>query len=382
MLKWVQSGLSSVAGTAEPEYGREAIYSVNDAIIKEGTPVSRETSAKDFNWNEPTSTSVETQTFYFTDLKAGFLGFAQVIYSSVMGIHTNAQFTFRLFHTTGDHENIWTSTKLSDFRIEASNFYAEGLSIELTENSTYVLKFSANEESNVDLTVVRLVPGVIFGKDGSTIFGDDIKEPWGTVRHLFWPRCSVVGTVVTPKRTFEINGYTMFVMALQGMKPHHVAKTWNFLNFQSEEFSAVQMEFTTPISYANAKVNIGIVTSKDKILLTSINNVVVHSELEIDEVGWPAPKAIAFNFISDKKEEQPLDTDKTFATVSGKLTKLVERVDVMAEVPQFVKTIVSGVAGARPYIYQYANELEIDVEGKKSLGLGFNEATFICEGDI
>ncbi|KAL6017002.1 putative cell survival pathways protein [Candidozyma auris] len=76
MLKWVQSGLSVVAGTAEPEYGREAIHPVTD-FIKKGDPVSRETTVEDFAWRKPNYTNVETQTFYFTDLKTGYTGFAQ-----------------------------------------------------------------------------------------------------------------------------------------------------------------------------------------------------------------------------------------------------------------------------------------------------------------
>ncbi|KAM9887438.1 hypothetical protein OXX79_013638, partial [Metschnikowia pulcherrima] len=68
MLKWVQSGLSVVAGTAEPEYGREAIHPVTDFIKQQGLPVSRETTLEDFAWKHPNYTNVETQTFYFTDL--------------------------------------------------------------------------------------------------------------------------------------------------------------------------------------------------------------------------------------------------------------------------------------------------------------------------
>ena len=47
---------------------------------------------------------------------------------------------------------------------------------------------------------------------------------------------------------------------------------------------------------------------------------------------------IEFNYIDGK------DKDKQVASVSGNLSQLVERVDVMAEIPQFVKNIVSGVA--------------------------------------
>lgn len=375
MLKWVQSGLSAVAGTAEPEYGREAIHPITDTVNNE-SKCYRETTIEDFGWIQPTSTNVETQTFYFSCLKTGYLGFAQVIHSNVMGVHTTAQFTFRLFNFKGkEKDNLWTSTKLEDFRCEGSNFYANELSIELDKDNTlYRLKSSVNKDSVVDLTVVKLVPGVIFGENGTTYYGDDLANPWGSMRHLFWPRCSVTGTVKSGDKVFEIEGFTMFVMAMQGMKPHHAAKAWNFLNFQSESHSAVQMEFTTPRSYANTKVNIAILTSNDKILSCSVNNEIVHENAEVDEVGWPVPKSITFNFegVSD-------DNKKVVGKVHGALKTLVERVDVMAEIPQFIKNIASGVAGTRPYIYQFCNDMEIEIDGTKESGVSYSEATFISE---
>lgn len=365
-----------MAGTAEPEYGAEAIHSVTASIGKD-VPVSRDTTAKDFAWLHPSSTNVETQTFYFTDLASGYTGFAQVIHSNVMGIKTTAQFTFRLFNnTTGaaDPNGVWTSTALEDFRTDGSNFYAKNLSIVISgENSdTYTLTSKVNPASEVELVMTRLTPGVIFGKDGTTLYGDDIENPWGSMRHAFWPRCSAKGTIKLKNATVNIDGYTMFVMALQGMKPHHAAKSWNFLNFQSENFSAVQMEFTTPSSYATTKVNVAILTSADKIIATSVDNLVEHLNAEVDEVGWPKPKAITFNFTSGTDDE-------VVAKVGGDLNQLVERVDVMAEIPQFVKNIVSGVAGAKPYIYQYCNTLTIEYNGVTEKGIAFNEATFISE---
>lgn len=377
MLKWVQSGLSAVAGTAEPEYGKEAIHPITEAIGGE-VPVYRETTEKDFHWQKPGFTNVETQVFYFTDLTSGNVGFAQIIHSNVMGVHTTAQFTFRLYRRDGATitDSIWTSTKLENFRTEGANFYADDLSIELV-NDEYILKSAVTEESVVDLVVKRLSPGVIFGKDGATYYGDDISEPWGSMRHLFWPRCGVVGTIKSPTKTYEIKGYTMFVMALQGMKPHHAAKSWNFLNFQSEHYSAVQMEFTTPKSYDNTKVNVGMISSNDKILHATVDNDVVHKDQEVDEVGWNVPKSIEFNFV-DKDES---NEEHVIATVNGDLDVLIERVDVMAEIPQFVKNIVSGVAGTKPYIYQYSNKFSIELkdEGVTEEGIAFNEVTFISE---
>ncbi len=40
------------------------------------------------------------------------------------------------------------------------------------------------------------------------------------------------------------------------------------------------------------------------------------------------------------------------AECSGSLGPRIDRVDIMAEVPKFVKQIVAGAAGTRPYIYQ------------------------------
>lgn len=381
MWKLVQSGLSVVAGTAEPEYGREAIHPITDSIIKQEIPVFRETTDKDLNWVQPDYTNVETDTFYFSDLTSGYTGFAQVIHSNLMGVITTAQFTFRLIKTKdSDIPTIWTSTKLENFKIKDANFYADNLSIELTENKTYRIKSSVTKDSIVDLTVTKLAPGIIFGKDGNTYFGDDINSPWGSMRHTFWPRNKVEGTILTPQGSYSIDGYTMYVKALQGMKPHHAAKSWNFLNFQSKNYAAIQMEFTTPKSYANTKVNIGIVANNDKILFATINNSVIHLDSKIDEIGWNVPQSIKFNYLKDKKSVELDDkNDIILASVYGKLSHLVERVDVMAEIPQFVKNIVSNISGAKPYIYQYCNQFEIEINDEKEQGIAFSEATFISE---
>ena len=381
MLRMLQSGLSVIAGTAEPEYGREAIHTVTDLVVADSLPVYRETTVADFEWQKPGYTNVETQTFYFVDLKQNIQGFAQVIHSNVMGVHTTAAFTFKFFPIDKPEEQIWTQTTLENFRAEGPNFYADNLSIEISGDDTYTIKSHVNDDLIVELEVKRMTPGVIFGKDGMTLYGDDKANPWGSMRHLFWPRCSVKGTIklAAKKQSWTIDGFTMFVMAIQGMKPHHAAKSWNFLNFQSENFAAVQMEFTTPRSYATTKINIGLITDNEKIITATINNEVVHKDPVVDEVGWPVPKEIEFKYLKDKKEETPAEDDVVIATCSGKLDSLVERVDVMAEIPQFVKNIVSGVAGAKPYIYQFCNEFEIDVDGKQEKGISFNEVTFISE---
>ncbi|RCK60435.1 Survival factor 1 [Candida viswanathii] len=384
MLKWVQSGLSAVAGFAEPEYGPDAIQPITKRIA-DPTHVYRATTPQDFTWLSPNYTNVETQTFYFTDLKSKRVGFAQIIHSNIMGLTTTAQFTFRLYDASDVTEaegeekkeklNLWTSTKLDNFRTDGYNFYADNLSLEMTDNSKYVLKSHVNEELIVEFEMERISDGVIFGEDGMTYYGEDPEQPWGSMRHVFWPRCRINGKITTKTTEYVIeDGLTMFVMALQGMKPHHAAKSWNFINFQSEHYSAIQMEFTTPMSYGTTKVNIGIVVKDDKVVIGTIDNQVTHLDSEVDEVGWPVPKKLVFEYIETEKDEA------ASAKVTGDLKNLIERVDVMAEIPQFVKNIVSGVAGAKPYIYQFSNGFEIQVgEDQKEEGLGFTEVTFISE---
>ncbi|EMG46593.1 SVF1 Survival factor 1 [Candida maltosa Xu316] len=371
MLKWVQGGLSAVAGFAEPEYGPEAIQPITKRIKSE-TSVYRSTKAEDFTWLSPNYTNVETQTFYFTDLTTKNVGFAQIIHSNIMGLTVTAQFTFRLFNPENPKEvNLWTSTKLDNFRTDGFNFYADNLSLEMSDNKKYILKSHVTDDSIVEFEMERLTEGVIFGDDGMSYYGEDPEQPWGSMRHVFWPRCKVEGNVITPTKEYQINGFTMFVMALQGMKPHHAAKSWNFINFQSEHYSAIQMEFTTPKSYGSTKVNIGIVCNNEEILYGTIDNQVTHLESEVDEIGWSVPKKIEFDYLNQE--------GASVAKVNGDLSELIERVDVMAEIPQFVKNIVSGVSGAKPYIYQYSNEFTIEIDGKEEKGLGLTEVTFISE---
>lgn len=416
MLKWIQGGLSAVTGITEPEYGSDYIHTVTDRV--EGKQPFCETTREDFCWLKPDHTNVETVTFYFSDLTTGVVGFAQIIHSNIVGIHTQAQFTFRIFNSKKPDElNLWTSTKLEDFRVEGPNFYAKDLSLELNEeDNEYHFVSQVNEKSTVDLTFTRLTPGCKVGEDPNTYYGDNLEEPWGKMRHVFWPRNSIRGTINLKKPepteneeqeeepqetgksvyeeqtiTFGPNdkAYSMFVMAFQGMKPHHAAKAWNFMYFHSEKHTAVLMEFVTPKSYANTKVTIGILTSDKDILAVTTNNEFSHLDPQIDSVGWNVPQSVSIaydGFSPEVTDEQVASGDykKVTAKVEGPLQNLIERIDVMNEIPNFIKTIVSGVAGTKPYIYQYAEDnftLQVDDQPYEH-GVAWTEVTFISESDV
>jgi hypothetical protein len=108
------------------------------------------------------------------------------------------------------------------------------------------------------------------------------------------------------------------------------------------------MDFTTPPSYGSSVVNVGAIVKDDQILYAGTTNVASHAETKLDsETGWREPAAVKFQWNGTTKEGKAVS-----AELSGGLSERLDKVDVMAEVPGFVKTIIGGVSGAKPYIYQ------------------------------
>ena len=128
-----------------------------------------------------------------------------------------------------------------------------------------------------------------------------------------------------------------------------VAAKWNFVDFQSPTFSAIMMEYTTPPSYGSTIVNVGGIASDGKILFAgSKGNSAEHTKIKQDsENDWPEPEAVKYVWRGSTPDGKPVN-----ATLGGDLGKRLDKVDVMAKIPGFIKTIVGGVAGTKPYIYQ------------------------------
>lgn len=379
----------------EPIYGKDAFHSIAETVFHKNpySPLTR----KDLEWIAPWSSNVETQTFYFT-APSGHYGFVQVIHSNPIGLHFTAQFTCRVVHDDKPEESVWTSTNLEDIEARGTEFNAHNMYITLNEDATeYTISSSVNEDSIVELTATRTAPGFKIGKTGTSLYGDDIENPWGSMRHVFWPRAEISGTIKVKGKDIVLErAHSLYVMAMQGMKPHHAASRWNFVNFQGPTSSLVVMEFTTPPSYGSCTVGVAAVTRDDKLIYTSTDVKVDHIDAVEDEVGWPAPKKIAFTTkgpgVDETDEavaaaEEAPEADKS-VLYKSKLTgdlegHLVERVDVMAELPMFVKRVASGLSGTKPYIYQFSDRgmkfLLTNPDGStfEEVGHGFCETTFI-----
>jgi len=393
MFSWaqkaVQSTLSTVAGTAEPIYGPEALHSVAKTVADAAGDHKTDLTKEDLKWMALEYTNVESQTWYFT-IDNGALGLAQVIYSNVAGLHITTQFSLKLFHppnpdgTPNTSKPIWSSRPLFNpaFDDEQYCFYADNLAVILSEDgNSFIIKSIVDPDVAVDLIFTRISPGFKIGKDGRTGFGTDKQNPWGFIRHVFWPRCAVEGSVVVKGERWwaeETKGKGLMVMAIQAMKPHHAAAKWNFVNFQGPNISATMMEFTTPPSYGSSVVNVsGIVTDTGVIVASASGESSFPNMKKDTEVDWDEPTSLRYLW-------QGKDTKgrNVMATLEAECGPRLDRMDVLAEVPVFVRKIVSGAAGTRPFIYQFSGKQKLKIKvGEEPVrvedGVMYSETSFV-----
>ncbi|OCL11286.1 oxidative stress survival, Svf1-like protein [Glonium stellatum] len=376
MFNWAKQQLANVAGTQEPIYGPSAIQSVEQQAKE--TPYT-ELTKNDLRWEAMESTCVETQTFYMMG-DNGHRGMVQVIYSNVAGLRTTCQFNSKIFYPDEKTPHLWSSDPLDNYGFDENKFcfFADGCSMELSEDgSFYTIKSATNENSLVNLKFTRAAPGFVAGKNGTSYFGTDPENPWGSMRHAFWPRCRVEGNITTKAGNVDFKGLGLFSHALQGMKPHHAAARWNFATFHSPTYSTVLMEFTTPPSYGSTVVQVGGIATDGKLLIAGCTTTTTHTQVNNDpENEWPEPTAATYHW-----EGKTADGKDVRAELSGSLGPRLDRVDVMAEVPGFVKVIVASAVGTKPYIYQYGPKMTLNLrigeEEIKEEGLVYTEATFI-----
>lgn len=172
------------------------------------------------------------------------------------------------------------------------------------------------------------------------------------------------------------------VQAIQGMRPDTIATRWNFANFQSLEHggvSAVQMDFTTLNTYGQKAANSGgtNVSVGSLVLGGKLATVVAETKWPGDaqaenalvqsrcthlapyldaETGYEVPSGLTYTWAGPSIAEgaQGNITASLKVDVGGAEAPigLVEKVDVLAEIPYVIKTMVSYVAGTKPYVYQ------------------------------
>jgi hypothetical protein len=266
-------------------------------------------------------------------------------------LNITCQFCSKVFYRDAGTPVLFSSDPLynQSFSDDKTSFYADNVSLELSEDgSSYKIQSSTSDKCLVDITFTRTAPGFKIGRDGTSTYGTDAANPWGSMYHAFWPACRVSGRFKTASGELDVSGRGIYIHALQGMKPHHAASRWNYVDFKSPSFHAIMMEFTTPPSYGSTLVNVGAITTDDEILFAGSPMKAEHLETSKDaENDWPAPTAAKYTWHGKTKDGKDVS-----AELAGPLGERMDRIDVMAEVPGFVKNIVAAAAGTKPYIYQ------------------------------
>ncbi|KAG9316941.1 oxidative stress survival, Svf1-like protein [Chiua virens] len=386
----------------------------------------------DLEWACSGGFVTETQTFYHF-LEDDTMLMCQVIHSSIGMWYPTIQFTCKIYNPNTS-ETLWRSINVTNFvtpppGLDKRSCKADQFSITCNPSADpsfpekYDIRANLSDDFQISLEVARpaSVPGFKLGqgpKGGFTYFGQDVTKPDGYVVHRFWPHTRATGHVIRKGQATPVNGIGMFVHAIQGMRPNLVASRWNFGTFQSRAHggvAAVQMEFTTLETHGRhgagsggVTVNVGAVVLGGKLAVVTaetrwpdevpeetapVMSRVTHVEPEHDpDTGYRKPSAFEFRWAGPSILTVPQGTVSASLCVDvGGVAQpkgLIEKVDVLAEIPYVIKTMVNYVAGTKPYIYQWQNKAKLVVRGQDSVipglsegleieGLFFNEASFI-----
>ena len=254
---------------------------------------------------------------------------------------------------------------------------------EFEESYSIFGRFDDELQVSIDVKRPAAIQGFKLGKGpkgGFSYFGPDIERPEGYVVHRFWPRFQSTGIIVNDGQATQFTATGMFVHAIQGMRPNLVAASWNFAHFQSDEHggvSAIQMEFITIDAYGKkgagsgkVVVNIGSLVVGGKLAAVTAETMwpgehvadkplsrTIHHDKSLDDfTGYDVPSSISYHWAGSSVipgVEGGLNAELSVQVGKpGEEIGLIEKVDVMAEIPAFVKAVVSYVAGTKPYIYQ------------------------------
>ena len=119
------------------------------------------------------------------------------------------------------------------------------------------------------------------------------------------------------------------------------------------------MEYITPPSYGSTVISSGSLAMDGKVVIAGPTVAASHTETEEDaDNGWRRPTAAAFSLKGKTEDGKAVTVE-----IGGNLGVLLDKVDVMAEVPGFVKQIVAGAVGTKPYIYQVFDKAFLIVDG-------------------
>jgi len=360
-----------------------------------------ELEPRDLEWMQASGFATETQ-IYYNFLEDGTFLMVQLVHSSIgIGIiRPTVQITLKMYNPN-TKEVIWRSNNVSNFvtpppGLDKRSCKSDGFTVTHNSNpgsdtpESYTITYNACDDVQASLTVSRpaSAPGWKIGKDstaGRSFYGPDIAKPDAMVFHSFWPRTWISGQIIYKGKAIPAEGPGMYVHALMGMRPDRIAKRWNFADFQSSEHggvSAIQMELTTRPEFGRkvdgkdaekgVTVNFGSLVLGGKLVCVtaettwpdgsasqhkSYTSRAHHFDTAHDkDTSYDQPSRLRFEWSAPSLVAgSPGQISAELETNVGTPTQpegLIEKVDVLAEIPAMVKSVISFVSGTKPYIYQ------------------------------
>lgn len=233
----------------------------------------------------------------------------------------------------------------------------------------------------VSLEFKRIDKGFKVGEGKTFLGGDDAKSA-GFVSHKFWPRAESKGTFIIDQQIHDIEGEGIFIHAIQGMQPQLIATHWNFVDFHSNEASINMMQFKTTKQYGSVSINQGSLVLNDKLVCVCVDNHLELLDLERDpETEYDVPKRIKLTWKGKTIKEQGEVKDVNI-TMLGETKNLLDKIDVLAEIPFVVRKIVQTFV-VKPYIYQWLDQVKAEITiGDKTIvteGHCFQELVFVSK---
>ncbi|TXT09004.1 hypothetical protein VHUM_02478 [Vanrija humicola] len=353
----------------------------------------------------------------------------QVIWSFVglFLVPATSQMTFKIWNPQ-TKKKTWKSVNVSNFKTDGRSSKSDTFEIKHTGTTTTeeVYEITANLDKTVQLNVKwtrpASAPGAKYGpgeNGGYSVYGRDrsAEKRDGFIVHRFHPFALSSGTFVIDGETIDAKGDAMFVHAIQGgMRPNLTASRWNFGFFttvggyEATEIGGVRaifMEFTTTDDYGPAGKNSErAVVSVGLVYATGLpeSRLGVVGQTHPETKAWPVPNAdvvvskhinpvkdqetgylapTGFDFVwSGDRSDKPGNKFEAKVNIPDATGGLVEKVDVLAEIPYVIRKALAAATGTKPYIFQYQTPatLDLDLAGDKKLaikGWMYSEASFI-----
>ncbi|WFD33913.1 Putative cell survival pathways protein [Malassezia cuniculi] len=373
----------------------------------------------DLEWTCPTYISTETQTWYAV-IEDGSFVTCQIIYSPIGIWNPQVQMTFK-YSNPKTGKKVWKSVNVSKFKLQDDkrSCQSEIFTVTLKDAADGSQEFDINAklDDEVQILISFVRPKEALGwklgngaTGGMSFFGKQGDANAPVVKHRFWPYAKTKGLVVIGGQAIDCTGQGCFVQALQGMRPNLVAARWNFAWFQSPELdgtSALLMELTTTSDYGKVEasgkrepqvVTFGSVTCQGKLVSVvgatrsalqpddspSLHSGtrVMHLEKVLDpETGYQVPQSMKCTWdgaalIDGAAAPSTRVTGELVVPLGSpdQVNGLIDKVDILAEIPYVVRKVVNYVAGTKPYIYQTLNEVDLALCLPDALKDGSSEA--------